>query len=115
MTAVRDAIERGNSARGKKPKWEAVDVEYVGWLTARVKKIDTGQVEGVYIQQGSVLFTELGWKDGKPKVHDVRDAELKRVVRAMLEPDNDLRDALIDETWRKRRRESLAKLGKVPE
>jgi hypothetical protein len=109
VTAIEEALERGREVRTKNPKWEPVGVTYPGWLTAQVKDLRNGEVEGVFYAQGKWQFTRLGRdKEGNVKSYDVRDRELKKVVKAMLEPPKEVRDSLIEECAEIRREKAAA-------
>lgn len=103
MTALEEALEAGRAAQGKNPKWEPVGVDYPGWLTARVRRVGEDEVEGIFYAQGAYQFRKLGKdSEGKVKSYDVRERELKRVVKAMIGPDAPHRGALIQECFEAR-------------
>lgn len=107
MTAVEAAVQRGLEARSKKSRWEPVGVDYPGWLTARVKDLRSGEVEGVFFAQGKWQLTRLGRdKEGRVRSFDVRDRELRKIVKAMLQPSKEERDELIAECAAARRKRS---------
>lgn len=105
MSAIDAAVERGKAAQGRKPKWEPVGVEYPGWLTALVERVDSGEVEGVFYAQGNWQFRRLGKdKDGKVKSYTVREKELKKIVKAMIG------QGATDDEWRAELLEECAKI-----
>lgn len=119
MSAIARAIKRGEDARNKKQsKWEPIGVTYPGWLTARFRKVEDGTTEGVFYAQGCWQLTTLGLdkKTDKVKSFDVRDRELKRMAKAMLQPDAEERDLLITEAAAVRNADmnKRAKEGKKP-
>lgn len=99
VSAIDAALERGTVAGKKKARWKPVDVEFRGWLVARVEDTNNGNIEGIYFHCGQWLFYGVGrLADGKYVVHNVRDAELRRVAKAMIGQD-EFRGELINEAW----------------
>lgn len=84
--AIQQAVDRANAARKKYPKYEAITVDNPGWLTLRFIKLDDPEtVEGMYFQQQNLLLTKLGQtKEGKIRVFEVFDKELRAMARAAM-------------------------------
>lgn len=86
MDVIQEAVDRANAARKKSPKYEAVGLDNPGWLTLRFIKLDNPEtVEGMYFQQQNLLLTKLGQtKEGKIRVFEVFDKELRAMARAAM-------------------------------
>lgn len=100
MGAVAAALDRGQTARRRKnSRYEPVTVNlHGGWLAARVRDLTRdGEEIGVYAHgRHGLLRTDLGHTaDGDVKCFPIRDGELKRVARAMLDGGDDL----VREVW----------------
>ena len=111
MSAVERAMDRGRKAAATRGKAtvEPVAVKWRGRLIAEVAK-NGGEPEGAQIIGGQVLYYQLAQdKEGRTYQPAVRDAPTRRVVRAMIEPDDqdELFELIADtfSAWRDRSRE----------
>lgn len=106
MSAVERALERGREASTKRGRAtvEPHSITYPGRLVAYVSK-NGGEPEGVQIIAGTFLYYALAQdKEGRTYAPPVRDAETKRVVKAMIDPpDEEEFYDLIRETFGQRR------------
>lgn len=114
MSAVERAVARGESAQKKWSHWKPVGVDNPGWLTARIEDTRNGSVEGVFYAQGQWQWSGVHrTSNGEVRVYTVRDAEVKRIAKAMIQPPAEEREALLREVATARRARIEAKTEEI--
>ena len=114
MSAIEEALRRGEEARRGKGRWTPVGVEFRGRLTARFEGGRSGNERiGVQYVGGQYIQTNAGFDvHGNAHVTVIREAELKTRTKAMITaPTDDAQDELVRECWSKVKEELATKTG----
>lgn len=104
MTAIEKGIAAGELAAPKRRNhYRPVGYRHTGYLTAEIEDTRSGTIESIIVQAGELMHFELGrTASGDIRVFRPVGA-LKKIAKAMLNPNAEWRTELLEEVFKAQR------------